>query len=303
MKRILLILAAGMGSRYGGMKQLDHLGPSGETIMDYSVYDAIQSGFNKVVFVIRKGFADDFRKKVLNKWEGKVETALAFQEINMLPDGFTSPDNREKPWGTGHAIWVAGQVTDGPFAVINADDFYGREAFEVMAEYLSKNSGGNLNGQYAMCGYQLANTLSDHGRVSRGVCLLGQDRKLKKITEHTDIGRGTDGHIVSHHDGTTLGDDTMVSMNFWGFGTDMFSHLEEKLRTFLSRHIDQPKSEFYIPMVVDDLIKEGKASVKVLQSKARWFGVTYKEDKDVAAASLRKLVKEGVYPENIWFTD
>lgn len=300
MKLTLLVLAAGMGSRYGGMKQLDHLGSSGETIMDYSVYDALRAGFGKVVFVIRKSFEDDFRKNILDKLAGHVETALAFQELDDLPGGHLCPNNREKPWGTGHAIWVAREVIEGPFAVINADDFYGKEAFAVMADYLGGLSASGKKGQYAMCGYALDKTLSEYGRVSRGVCLVDENENLKKVTEHTDIGKNKDDHIISYYTGTIFKPDTAVSMNFWGFSPDIFDHLEEKLKRFLATGLDQPKSEFYIPMVVDELIGEGKASVRVLPADSHWFGVTYREDKEVAVASLRQLVLAGVYPDNLW---
>ncbi len=299
MKPTLMILAAGMGSRYGGMKQLDTFGPNGECIMDYSVYDAIRAGFGKVLFVIRRSFEDEFRRTIVKKLENNVDIALAYQEMDHLPEGYSCPAGREKPWGTGHAIWVAAHQVREPFVVINADDFYGREAFRVMAEYLSVTD-PETKGQYAMCGYRLANTLSDHGHVSRGVCKVSQDGMLEGVREITAIEKNAQGQISGNDEGVPLKPDDMVSMNFWGFTPDIFAYLEEKMRRFLSSNLQDHKAEFFIPFVVDELIHEGRARVKVLPSNARWFGVTYQADKESARKRIRELVDTGVYPERLF---
>lgn len=299
MGKTLLVLAAGMGTRYGGIKQIDQIGPSGECIMDYSVYDAIASGFDRVVFVIRRSFERAFREKVLDKINDKIRTDLAFQELENLPASFTCPPDRKKPWGTGHAIWIARDIIDEHFAVINADDFYGREAFRAMAEYF-QSIGAGATGQYAMCGYRLENTLSDHGHVSRGVCKVNTSGKLQNVQEYTAIQKNANGQIISQKEAIALHPDDIVSMNFWGFTPDVFLHLDEKLVAFLTKNLDDPSVEIYIPFVVDELIRENKANVRVLQSKARWFGVTYKQDKATAAAFIRKMVTENIYPEKLW---
>ncbi len=300
MKPTLMILAAGMGSRYGGLKQLDKLGPSGETIMEYSVYDAIRAGFGKVVFIIRKSFEDDFKMQFVDKLKGKIEVELVFQELEKLPAGVTinNPD-RDKPWGTGHAIWVANEVVKESFAVINADDFYGAEAYQVTADFLT---GSASETEYAMCGYRLDKTLSDFGTVSRGVCETDNDGYLQTVNERTAISRKENGKIVYVENGTeyVLNDNDAVSMNFWGFHASIFMHLEEKFTAFLKKDGDKPKSEFYIPFVVDDLMKEGKVKTRVLNSDANWFGVTYKEDRPETVKKIQKLVEEGKYPANLW---
>lgn len=295
----LVVLAAGMGSRYGGMKQLDRVGPSGETIMDYSVYDALQAGFNKVVFVIRKHFEKEFKEAIVNKLEGKMEVGLAFQELDKLPKDFSCPPKREKPWGTGHALWVCKGMVNEPLAVINADDFYGREAYKTIADYL-KSLGKHASGQYAMCGYKLKNTLSEHGEVSRGICRVNAQGMLEKVDEHTAIAKNADGVITSKGKNTDLHDDNIVSMNFWGFTPDVFDHLDEKLIGFLEEKQQEPKSEFYIPATVDALINENKVEVRVLSSGAKWFGVTYKEDKEEAVKQLAQKVNDGIYPKQLW---
>jgi len=295
----LLVLAAGMGSRYGGMKQLDRIGPSGETIMDYSVYDAIRSGFGKVVFVIRKSFEEAFREQVADKLKGKIPVEIAFQELSDLPGGYLCPRERDKPWGTGHAIWVAKGLIRENFAVINADDFYGREAISLMGEHLLSQNPGE-KGKYSMVGYRLDNTLSEHGHVSRGVCQVDQQGMLLNVEEFKALEKVSGGTILSNGTPTQLTTDEVVSMNFWGFSPDIFIHLEEKMTDFLATGIDSEKGEFYIPMVVDELIREGKASVRVLPSKSRWFGVTYKKDKEKAVTLLRQLINQGIYPESLW---
>lgn len=298
MKPTLLILAAGMGSRYGGLKQLDHLGTSGETIMDYSVFDAVRAGFGKVVFVIRKSFEKEFREMFVSKLEGKIDVKLVFQEIDKIPAGFTVPAERTKPWGTGHAILMAKDVINEPFAVINADDFYGAGAFEVMAKFLTNGVSAT---EYAMCGYQLCKTLSDFGTVSRGICSVDDNGFLTDIKERTSIER-KNGKIIFTENETEveLDENVPVSMNFWGFAPNLFDYLEEKFSAFLSANADKPKSEFYIPFVVDDLMKEGKVKTKVLPANATWFGVTYKEDRPATVAKIAELVKQGLYPVKLW---
>ena len=298
MKPTLLILAAGMGSRYGGLKQLDHLGTSGETIMDYSVFDAVRAGFGKVVFVIRRSFEDEFRDMFIKKLEGKVDVELVYQDLDNIPSGFSVPADRTKPWGTGHAILMAKNVINEPFAVINADDFYGAEAFGVMAKFLTN---GVSDTEYAMNGYQLSKTLSDFGSVARGICSVDANGFLTDIKERTSIER-KNGKIVFTENDTEveLDENVPVSMNFWGFAPNLFKHLEEKFVAFLKANAENPKSEFYIPFVVDDLMKEGKVKTKVLPANATWFGVTYKEDRPATVAKIAELVKQGLYPEKLW---
>jgi len=299
MGKTLLVLAAGMGSRYGGMKQLDQIGPSGECIMDYSVYDAIESGFDRVVFVIRRSFEEAFHEKIIRRIEGKIEAGLAFQETDHLPAGYICPPDRKKPWGTGHAIWVAKDLVKENFAAINADDFYGREAFRVMANHFQSIK-TSATGQYAMCGYRLENTLSEHGHVSRGVCAVDSSGMLQKVQEFTAIQKNETGQIISQKEGKVLKADDIVSMNFWGFTPDLFAYLDKKLKAFLDNNLHDPSAEIYIPKVVDELIGENKARVKMLSSRARWFGVTYKEDKETARKAIQKMVAEKVYPEKLW---
>lgn len=299
MKPTLLVLAAGMGSRYGGLKQLDHLGTSGETIMDYSVFDAVRAGFGKVVFVIRRSFENEFRDMFISKLEGKIDVELVYQDLDNIPAGFEIPADRTKPWGTGHAILMAKDVIKEPFAVINADDFYGANAFKVMADFLTS---GVSESVYAMNGYQLNKTLSEFGTVARGICSADADGFLTDIKERTSIERKANGKIVFTENGaeTELDENVPVSMNFWGFAPNLFKHLEEKFTTFLKANASNPKSEFYIPFVVDDLMKEGKVKTKVLPANSTWFGVTYKEDKPSTMAKIAELVKQGVYPEKLW---
>ncbi len=298
MKPTLIVLAAGMGSRYGGLKQLDNLGPSGETIMDYSVFDAIRAGFGKVVFVIRKSFEKDFREIFVKKLSGKIDVELVFQELDNIPDGLSYNTERVKPWGTGHAILVAKNVVNEPFAVINADDFYGAEAYVELSRFLTNQINDK---EYAMCGYQLGNTLSDFGTVSRGVCKTDADGYLQQINERTSILK-ENGKISYEDNGKKhpLKEDDVVSMNFWGFTPGLFNYLEEKFTAFLKEDADNLKAEIYIPFVVDDLMKEGKIKTKVLKSDASWFGVTYKEDRPVAVKKLQMLIDEGKYPEKLW---
>lgn len=304
MKPTLFLLAAGMGSRYGGLKQLDTLGPHGETIMDYSIYDAINAGFGKLVFVIRKDFEDDFRRIVLSKYEGHVPCELVFQSLDALPEGFTCPEGRTKPWGTNHALMMGESVINEPFAVINCDDFYDRDSFQVMGKWLSELPEGST-GKYSMVGFRVGNTLSDSGTVSRGVCSNNEQHLLTSVVERTKIQR-FDG-VVKYlgDDGETwvaIPDNTPVSMNFWGFTPDYFQHSNEFFKEFLSdpKNMENPKSEFFIPLMVDKLINDGTATCEVLDTTSKWFGVTYPEDRPSVVEKFQKLHDEGVYPDKMF---
>lgn len=297
-KPTLLILAAGMGSRFGGLKQVEPVGPNGEAIIDYTIYDAIRAGFGKVVFVIREMFADEFKAKFEKKLKGKIKTEYVYQELYNIPEGFSVPQNREKPWGTAHAILVARKVVREPFCALNADDFYGYNALKEMAGFLINSDDP---AEYAAIGYKLSNTLSDYGSVSRGICEVNEDGLLESIVETKKIMK-KDGNIISiEPDGKEkhLTGDEIVSMNIWGFKTSIFGLLEEKLSEFLSEHINEPKSEIYIPSVVFEIINEDKAKVKVLETNSRWFGVTYKEDTPFVVENISSLVEKGEYPEEI----
>jgi UTP-glucose-1-phosphate uridylyltransferase len=298
MKPTLIVLAAGMGSRYGGLKQLDKLGPSGETIMDYSIYDAIRAGFGKVVFVIRQSFEDDFKDMFVNKLQGKIDVELVYQELDNIPGGIEVKTERSKPWGTGHAVWVTKDVVNEPFAVLNADDFYGAEAFKEIANFLVKDA---TDTEYAMCGYQLNNTLSEFGSVSRGVCKIDNNGYLVQVNERTSIIK-ENGTIAYEENNKKfpLKEDDIVSMNFWGFTTSMYQHLEDKFIDFVKDNSDNPKAEFYIPYVIDILMNENKVKTKVLSSDAKWFGVTYKEDRPATVKKIQELVDKGLYPDNLW---
>lgn len=299
MKPTLLILAAGMGSRFGGLKQIAPIGPNGETIIDYSIYDAIRVGFGKVVFVIREFFADEFKQLIEPKIAGKIEFEYVYQELDKLPEGFILPEGREKPWGTGHAILMAKEVIDGPFAVINADDFYGFDAYRTMVGFL--NNPANAN-EYSMIGYLLKNTLSDFGTVSRGICKSDSNNHLVEITETHQIGPENGKITCVNEQGSRceLDENVLVSMNFWGFQNNLFGHLEDLFISFLNEKMNEPKSEFYIPFAVFDLIQSGKSQAKVLQADSPWFGVTYKEDQPAVVAKINALIQAGVYPENLW---
>lgn len=301
MKPTLLVLAAGMGSRYGGLKQLDGVGPSGETIMDYSVFDAMRAGFGRVVFVIRHDFEDDFRKIILSKYENSIPVDVVFQSVDALPEGYSAPDGREKPWGTNHAILMSADTIREPFAVINADDFYSRHAFEVIAKELSRED--RKPGEYCMVGFKVGNTMTENGSVSRGVCTTC-DGKLTKVVERRAISFDSDHRItfVDESDGSTkyLESETPVSMNFWGLTPDYFDYSKREFRRFLEKYIDTPKSEFFIPSVVDKLIRNGEATVDVLDTDARWFGVTYPEDRQMVVEKLAELHADGTYPERLF---
>lgn len=303
MKPTLVVLAAGMGSRYGSLKQMDGVGPNNEAIIDYSIYDAVQAGFGKVVFVIRHSFEQEFRE-VFSKehFGGKIDVEFVFQELDYLPEGFTVPEGRIKPWGTCHAVMMTAPVVDGPFAVINADDFYGREAYITLAEYLRQVEG--TQGNYSMVGYNLRNTLSDYGTVSRGECSVDENDNLVSIVERTAIERGTDG-IVRYKDENgehPIDENTTVSMNLFGFTPDFFSKTEELFKEFLSNpaNMSNLKSEFFIPLCVNTLINQKRVSLKVLTSEAKWFGVTYKEDKPEVVSKISKLISDGIYPSKLW---
>ncbi len=302
MDKTLVLLAAGMGSRYGGLKQLDILGPGGETLMDYSVYDALRAGFTKVVFIIRRDIEAEFKKVIGARYAGHVELDYAFQDLNDLPGGFAPPADRTKPWGTAHALYAARHVVHTPMAVINADDFYGQDSFRSLAQYLDER--GPANGLYgAMCGFKVVNTLSENGSVSRGVCEVA-DGNLTGVVEHTKIARDAQsGKIESLLDDGTklpLSDNTLVSMNFWGFAPTIFPEIERLLQEFLARRGTEPKSEFYVPSVADALIHEKLMQIKMLTTDASWFGVTYREDRDATMAALRQMTAAGIYPEKLF---
>ncbi|MCM1028721.1 MAG: nucleotidyltransferase [Pseudoflavonifractor sp.] len=301
MKPTLFVLAAGMGSRYGGLKQLDGLGPHGETIMDYSIYDALKAGFGKVVFVIRKDFEEDFRKVVLSKYEGHIPTEVVFQSINDLPEGYTCPAERTKPWGTNHAVLMGKDVIKEPFAVINADDFYGRNAFEVIAKELSRPR--DKKGDYCMVGFRVGNTMTENGSVSRGVCSTGADGNLTGVVERTSISYDKDGNIVyvdEKGENQPLDPSTPVSMNLWGFTPDYFDFSEREFKKFLDKDINTPKSEFFIPLAIDTLIKSGEATVKVLDTDSKWFGVTYSADRPGVVEKFAELHANGEYPDKLF---
>ena len=293
MKNItLLVMAAGMGSRYGGLKQLDEVGPSGETIIDYSVYDAIAAGFTKVVFIIRRDFEQEFKSKITNKFSDKIQVEFAFQDIDDLPNGFSYPEGREKPWGTGQAILSAAKLIDGPFNAINADDYYGRESFQTIADFYAR--GSNV---FTLVAFRLENTLSIFGSVTRGLCEVKNDR-LTTVIE-TDNLQKTNSGIASDRD-IDLNGSEPVSMNMWGFTPIIFDYLQEMFVNFLAIRGDELKSEFLIPSVINDLIQSGKESVHVLYSNAPWFGVTYKEDKPYVVDQIQKLINDDFYPRKLF---
>jgi len=299
MKPTLFILAAGMGSRYGGLKQIDGLGPNGETIMDYSVFDALRAGFGKIVFVIRKDFEEDFRKVVLAKYAGKVPCELCFQSVDKVPEGTTYNSERTKPWGTNHAVLMAKDIIREPFAVINADDFYGKESFQVLADFLRSVEG--KQNEYAMVGYRVCNTLSENGSVSRGVCATDENGLLTDVVERTKI-EEKNGTIVFIEDGveTPLKPETPVSMNMWGFTPEYFQYSEKAFREFLDKHGQELKSEFYIPTLVNELIVAGKATCRVLDTPSKWFGVTYAEDRPQVVMKINRLIAKGDYPAKLF---
>lgn len=301
MKPTLFVLAAGMGSRYGGLKQLDPLGPQGQTIMDYSIFDAIRAGFGKVVFVIRKDFEEDFRRSILSKYEGHIPVEVVFQSTDKLPEGYTCPEERTKPWGTNHAVMMGADVINEPFAVINADDFYGRDAFAVIAADLMRER--TRKGDYSMVGFRVGNTMSENGSVSRGVCSVNADGNLTKVVERTGIAYDKDHRICSldeNNETEYLDPSTSVSMNLWGFTPDYFSYSDREFRRFLDKCLTTPKAEFYIPTAIDTLINSGEATVKVLDTTSRWFGVTYAADRQGVVDKLAALHAAGEYPDTMF---
>lgn len=300
MKPTLLVLAAGMGSRYGGLKQLDGIGPNGETIIDYSIYDAIRAGFGKVVFIIRRDIENDFKEVFVDRWKNKIEIDYVFQELTNIPEGVEYNKERVKPWGTAHAVLVAEDAINEPFAVINADDFYGTESFKTIAEYLSNLSADNE--VYCMVGYELKNTLSDYGFVSRGVCEVNDTNLLKGVVERTHIER-IDGVVVfedENNNKVKLTGEEVVSMNFWGFGPSCFGFMKESFAKFIKDNYDNLKAEFYIPTVVNMLRQKGIRQTKVLPCNSKWFGVTYKEDRPIVVDKIKQLVDDGTYPSQLW---
>ena len=305
MKPTLFLLAAGMGSRYGGLKQLDGLGPNGETIMDYSIYDAIEAGFGKVVWVIRKDFEEQFRTQILSKYQDKIPCELCFQGLDALPEGFSVPEGRVKPWGTNHAVLMGKDVIKEPFCVINCDDFYNRDAFKVIGKYLAELPEGAKN-QYAMVGFRVGNTLSENGTVARGICSKDEKGNLTTVVERTEIQRvPADGPVCyKDEDGkwVAIDDNTPVSMNMWGFTPDYFEHSEEYFKEFLAdpKNMENLKAEFFIPLMVNKLINEKTATVKVLDTTSKWFGVTYAADRPDTVARIKSLVDDGVYPNKLF---
>ncbi len=302
-KTTLVIMAAGMGSRYGGLKQIDPVGPSGEIILDYSVYDAVKAGFERVIFVIKEEIEKDFKEIIGDKYDGVVEVELAYQDINNLPAGFTVPEGRVKPWGTGHAVLSCKGMIDGPFAVINADDYYGRETFELIYNELNKEKTEGDKYEFCMVGFRVENTLTDNGHVARGVCQTSDDGYLTDIVERTKIAK-RDGKIMFTEDDenwTEIPEGTTVSMNCWGFTAGMMDELENRFAACLERNKDNMlKCEYFLPFVVDELLKEDKTVVKVLSTKEKWYGVTYKADKDIVVDAINEKIERGEYPPCLW---
>ena len=288
----LLVMAAGMGSRYGGLKQLDQIGPSGETIIDYSVYDAIEAGFNKIIFIIREVFEEQFKTQVADKYLNKIEVEFAYQDIDDLPSGFSCPDGREKPWGTGHAILSANHLVHEPFVVINGDDYYGKESFKVISNYYFRGKE-----QFCMVGFRLENTLSSFGAVTRGVCSV-ENKKLSSVVETGDLQKK--GNIIYSDRDISFDGNEPVSMNMWGFTPVLFHHLKEKFIDFLNVHGREVKSEFLIPSIINELIQDGDEKVHVLETSSSWFGVTYKSDKPIVEKKIQQLVSSGVYPSPLF---
>lgn len=298
MKPTLLILAAGMASRYGSMKQTEGFGPSGETIMDYSIFDAIRAGFGKVVFIIRKDFAENFKANFENKLKGKVETDYVYQEMDSYVPGGKIPETRTKPWGTGHAVLCAAEQINEPFAVINADDYYGPDAFKKAADFLRNDCNEHT---YAIIGYQLDKTLSTFGTVSRGVCKVDENFNLVAINERTSI-YNDNGRVVYEENGVKHGvpANSSVSMNFWCFHPSVFAKSKPQFEAFVAANMDNIKAEFFIPLIADEFIKNEGDTIKVIPTSAQWFGVTYKEDAPTVKANIDSLVKDGTYPSSLW---
>lgn len=303
-KPVLVIMAAGMGSRYGGLKQIDPVDERGHIIMDFSIFDAKRAGFEKVVFIIKKEIEEDFKESIGKRMEKVMDVAYAYQDLHNLPEGFEVPEGRVKPWGTAHAVLSAIDDIDGPFAVINADDYYGKDAFQVIYDYLSTHEDDDKY-RYTMVGYQLKNTVTDNGHVARGICEIDENGKLVSITERTKIQKFEDRIAFTEDDGETWTDvdkDTLVSMNMWGFTRSILEEIKKEFPAFLEKGLKENpmKCEYFLPSVVSDLLAQDKATVEVLSSKDKWYGVTYKEDKPVVVAAIKKLKEEGLYPEKLW---
>jgi len=300
-KPTLLVLAAGMGSRYGGLKQLDQFGPNGETIIDYSLYDAINAGFGKVVFIIRDFFKEDFKKVFDQKLQGRIEVEYVCQDLLDIPGDYPVDPAREKPWGTGHAVWVARNAINEPFGVINADDYYGVSSYKVLHDFLVSQEEEN---NYSVVGYRLKNTLSDHGTVNRGVCTADENGDLVEVVECLKIKRNEDGKIDYESEGVdkkqNLEDSTLVSMNMWGFKPSYFPYSTDMFSEFLSERSSELKSEFLIPDIIDDMIKNDVRKIRVLDTDAEWFGVTYQEDKPIVIEKIKDLLDRGIYPTKLW---
>jgi dTDP-glucose pyrophosphorylase len=301
MQPSLLIMAAGIGSRYGGIKQLDGFGPSGEKIIDYTIFDAIQAGFGGIVFVIRSAIEEEFRKSVTGRWNGRIPMEFAYQELNSVPPGFTVPPQREKPWGTGHAILMGKELIRGPFSVVNADDFYGRSALKAVSAYLT-SVGEPDRADYCLVGYRLRQTLSEHGSVTRGICTADAAGYLTSLVETANLFRNDRGIFRKDENGELhpMDPDTLVSMNMWGFMPSYFRHLEKDFHAFLKERGQDPKAELYLTTVVDRLIRTGSEKVKVISTDAMWFGVTYREDRPMVERNIRRLVDNGQYPLDLW---
>jgi NDP-sugar pyrophosphorylase family protein len=299
MKPTLLVLAAGMGTRYGGNKQLDQVGPSGETIIDYSIYDAIRAGFGKIVFVIRRDIEEQVRERFVDRLQGKIEVDYVFQEITNLPEGVNVAPDRQKPWGTSHAILVTKDKIKEPFGVINADDYYGVESFKILKDFLVNDKDIN---NYCIVGYKLGNTLSEHGHVNRGVCMAGDDGLLKNIVETRQIEKTKDGALAPGPDGKSIHftGNEIVSMNLWGFKPSCYDFLGKEFRNFINNFGMDLKSELDIPTSVDKFVKNGEITIKILMSNDRWFGVTYREDKPFVVESIKKMIRKGLYPARIY---
>lgn len=302
---VLVVMAAGMGSRYGGLKQIDPVDSEGHIIMDFSIFDAVRAGFQKVVFIIKKENETDFRNAIGDRLSKQIEVAYVFQDLHNLPEGYEVPEGRVKPWGTGHAVLSCIDVIDGPFAVINADDYYGRHAFQMAYDFLSSGEEEEGVSHYMMVGYQLENTLTENGHVARGVCVTDEEGHLVKINERTHIEKRENGAAYTEDGGNTwveLPKGSIVSMNMWGFSSGILKELKDRFRAFLDENLKEnpQKCEYFLPFVVDELLHEGKATVQVLKSMDKWYGVTYKEDKPLVVNAIRRMKDEGLYPQNLW---
>ena len=304
-KPVLVVLAAGMGSRYGGLKQIDPIDKEGHIIMDFSIYDAVKAGFEKVVFIIKKENEEDFRKAIGDRLSKQIQVAYVFQDLHNIPEGYEVPADRVKPWGTGHAVLSCIGEVDGPFAVINADDYYGSHAFKMAYDFLTENQDEEELYKYMMVGYKLENTLTDNGHVARGVCVTDENDHLMKINERTHIEKHDGGTAYTEDDGATwtmLPEGSTVSMNMWGFSASILTELKARFAAFLDENLSKNplKCEYFLPFVVDELLHEEKATVKVLKSEDKWYGVTYKDDKPVVMAAIQNLKDQGLYPQNLW---